>query len=495
MKKFPVIVTFLLPRLRDLIFIGVLYSMVLGGPKLFTNEGDLGWHTTIGKFILNTGTIPTSDIFSHTMYGARFVPHEWGAEVAFAVADRFMGLNGPVLLAALLAAVTILLVYEELIKRGVFRLVALFLTLWIAFVASVHWLARPHMFTFLFIAIWTYALERVYKSEAKKIWYFSLLMWIWANTHGAFFAGFVVWGTYFVDWLWEFWQGRGTKEMGKQLTLIGALSFAVTFINPSGWYLWETTVSFVSSSYLTSHIVEYFSPDFHNKEVWPFMFMVAFALFALMQERKIHVREALLLSGWTVMGLYSIRNLPLFAVTTAPIFGGLIQSWAEKLSGLAKSDSNLRETEKMLRGNFVIVAATLLFGYLLWSGVPLDEKGVGNIYLANKMPVQAVNWLQENPQIGKMFNNYLWGGYILYRMWPEQTTFIDARTDFFGEKLLREYLIVNNTNAGWEGLLDKYDVSWIFIPREGVFYNYLGSNKNTTWHLIYEDDFAVIYRR
>jgi hypothetical protein len=225
------------------------------------------------------------------------------------------------------------------------------------------------------------------------------------------------------------------------------------------------------------------------------MFMIAFALFALMQDRKIHVREALLLSGWTVMGLYSIRNLPLFAVVTAPIYGGLLQPWAEKIPFLEKLDSNLRETEKFLRGNFVIVLATLLFGYLLWIGMPLDEKGTGNVYLADKMPVQAVNWLLQNPQEGKMYNGYLWGGYILYRMWPEQTTFIDARTDFFGEKLLREYLTVNNMNPGWEDILDKYDVSWIFIPKQGVFYNYLISAKNKTWHLIYEDDLAVIFRR
>src|SRR5262245_12620683 len=103
MKKLPVIVMFILPRLRDLIFAGVLYSMILGGPKLFNNDGDLGWHTTMGNFILDTWTIPTKDIFSHTMYGTRFVPHEWGAEVAFALAERFMGLSGDVLLAALLA--------------------------------------------------------------------------------------------------------------------------------------------------------------------------------------------------------------------------------------------------------------------------------------------------------------------------------------------------------------------------------------------------------
>lgn len=495
MKKLPTPFAFLLPRLRDILFIGVFYSMVLKGPGLFSYEGDLGWHTAIGNFILDTWTIPARDIFSHTMHGVRFVPHEWLAEVAFAYAYRLLGLSGAVLLGALLAATAILLVYEELVKRGAFRLVALFITLWIAFVASIHWLARPHMFTFLFVILWTYWLERIYKSEEKILWRFPLLMLIWANTHGAFIAGFVIWGTYLADWILEFWQGRGSKDMGKQLVMIGGLSFGVTFINPSGWHLWETSVGFISNSYLTSRIVEYLSPDFHSRDVWPFLFMIAFALFALVQDRKIYVREALLLSGWTVMGLYSIRNLPLFAVITAPIYGGLIQPWAEKISVLVKWDAKLRETEAALRGNVWIVAATLLFGLALWRGIPLDKKGTGNIYLSDEMPVQAVDWLQENPQNGNMFNDYVWGGYILYRMWPEQNVFIDVRTDFYGEKLLREYITVFNARDGWENILDHYAVSWIFIAKDGALYRYLISVENTAWDLIYEDEIAVIFRR
>jgi hypothetical protein len=151
------------------------------------------------------------------------------------------------------------------------------------------------------------------------------------------------------------------------------------------------------------------------------MFMVAFALFALAQERRLQIREALLLAGWAAMSLYSVRNMPLFAVITAPIYGALIQAWAEKLSILGKWDSNLKETEKALRGWVWMILPTLFFGYILWTGVPIDEKGTGNIFLPDKMPVQAVEWLQENPQDGKLFNDYIWGSYILFRMWPEQT--------------------------------------------------------------------------
>lgn len=495
MKKTPAIISYMLPRLRDILFGTVFATVVFLGPGLFNRDGDLGWHVAIGKYILEARTIPLTDIFSHTMNGVRFVPHEWLAEVAFALAYRLMGLSGDVLLTALLASITVVLVYEELVKRGSFRFVALFVTLWVSFVAAVHLLARPHMFTLLFVTIWTYWLEGVYKGAEKKIWRFPLLMLIWANTHGAFFAGFVVWGTYFADWLLSYWQGQNTKEMGKQLALIGGLSLAVTFINPSGIYLWGTTVGFVGNSYLTSNILEYLSPDFHNKGMWSFMFMVAFALFSLAQERKIQIREALLLAGWAALSLYSVRNMPLFAVITAPIFGALIQPWAEKLSVLGKWDANLKATEQSLRGWVWLALPALFFGYLLSTGAPIDEKGTGNIFLPEKMPVQAVEWLQANPQDGNLFNDYIWGSYVLFRMWPQQTVFIDARTDFYGERLIREYADVIHMNDGWENILDTYDVKWMLIPRDEALAKYLYSVDDDAWHVIYEDDLAVIFRR
>ena len=495
MKKTSSVLAYLLPQPRDILFIGVFFSMIFGGPKLFTNDGDLGRHITIGNYILDTGIIPTRDIFSNTLPGQRLVPHEWLAEVIFALAHRVMGLSGDVFVAALLGAFTILIVYQELIKRGNFRLVALFVAAWVTVVSSVHWLARPHMFTFFFVALWTYGLERFYKNEKIKSWIFPLLMLVWVNTHGAFIAGFVVLGTYIVDWLWEFLQGRGTKEMGKQLLLIGILSFAMTFINPAGIYLWGTSVGYVGNNFMTSHTVEYLSPDFHEKDVWPFMFMVAFALFALMQERKLQVREALLLAGWTILSLYSVRNMPLFAVITAPIYSALIQPWAEKMFNWLKQASGPRESENVLRGYVWIVVPILFFGIVLWRGIPIDQKGTGNIFLPNKMPVQAVNWLQKNPQDGKMFNHFIWGGYILYRMWPNEKVFIDGQTDFYGEALMRQYFDVINVNTNWEKILDQYQVSWLIIPRDETLAKYLYSVDDDPWHVIYEDDTAVIFRR
>ncbi len=320
-------------------------------------------------------------------------------------------------------------------------------------------------------------------------------MLIWVNTHGAFIAGFVVLGTYVVDWIWEFLQGRSRREMGRQLFLIGLISFAVTFINPSGIYLWGTSVGYVSNDFMTSHTVEYLSPDFHEKDMWPFLIMVAFALFALIQETKLQVREALLLAGWTAMSLYSVRNMPLFAVITAPIYGALIQPGVEKMLNWLKPAIGPRESAEVLRGYVWIILPVLFFGFVLWRGIPIDQKGTGNVFLPDKMPVQAVDWLEENPQEGRVFNHFIWGGYILYRMWPEEVVFIDGQTDFYGEALMREYFEVINLSTGWEGILDKYNVSWLLIPRNESLAKHLYSMDDDAWNVIYEDGTAVIFRR
>ena len=118
MKKTPPILAYLLPRPRDILFIGVFFSMLLGGTKLFNNDGDLGRHIAIGNYILDTGTIPTRDIFSHTMAGERLVPHEWLAQVAFAFAHRIMGLSGDVFLAALLGSLTIFAPWAVFVTRS-----------------------------------------------------------------------------------------------------------------------------------------------------------------------------------------------------------------------------------------------------------------------------------------------------------------------------------------------------------------------------------------
>jgi hypothetical protein len=150
-----------------------------------------------------------------------------------------------------------------------------------------------------------------------RIWIFPLLMLIWANTHGAFIAGFVVLGAYITEWLWDLFHGQGDKETGKSLFIISATSFAVTFINPSGYKLWTTSVGYIGNTYLVDHTIEYMSPNFHLAGTWPFLLTLAFFLFSLGQGGKLKLRESILLSGWE--SLLTVQKHSLFAGVAAPM--------------------------------------------------------------------------------------------------------------------------------------------------------------------------------
>ena len=71
---------YVFPRIQDALFITSLIAVANQGPFLLNADGDLGRHITIGNYIAEARTIPTRDIFSHTMNGERLVPHEWLAQ-------------------------------------------------------------------------------------------------------------------------------------------------------------------------------------------------------------------------------------------------------------------------------------------------------------------------------------------------------------------------------------------------------------------------------
>jgi hypothetical protein len=475
--------SYLFPRIQDGFFIGLLVAVSLQGSLLLNADGDLGRHITIGKYIAKNWMIPTRDIFSHTMTGERLVPHEWLSQLSLGAAHAAMGLRGDVLLIAILIATTFTLTYREMLRRNVFRIVALVIAILAASTSMLHWSARPHIFTFLFVALWTYQLE----NQSSKVWLFPLIMLVWANTHGAFIAGFVIWGAHMAGWVWDFLQRQSTKVTARKLLVIGAGSLAVTFINPAGWQLWKTSVGYFGSQFLVDQTLEYQSPNFHNWSTWPFLAMLGLSLIALNAKGRLQIREALLLTGWTLLSLYSARNIPLFAIIAAPYIGQLLHSAMERIVILNRIDQIIMGVEANLRGILYPVLTIVLL-----AGTSLDQPQptTANQFNEARFPVKAIDWLEANPQDGNMFNNFIWGGYILYRMWPQELVFIDGQTDFYGETLTREYVQVMSLQGDWPAVLEKYGVSWVIVQSDKPLVDALFAQLH--WKIVYRDGTATI---
>ncbi|KAF0108700.1 MAG: hypothetical protein FD146_586 [Anaerolineaceae bacterium] len=486
---------FLLPRLRDLVFIAVFYLVIQVGSMLFA-DGDPGRHITAGRTMLATRSVLIEDIFSYTMTGQPLTPHEWLAQVAFGAADMLMGLNGVVLLTAVLLAVTFSVLYTDILRQKPTPLIAAGFALLAALATSLHWLARPHIFTLLYFTLWAGRLKRVAEGEKIPLWQFAVIMLLWANTHGAFIAGFVTWGAYLAGWFLQnrFGAEKPARAALTRLLWIGGLSFLATFLNPVGWRLWQTSLGYVTNRYLVDLTIEYASPDFHAAISWPALLLLVLSLFILSRAwRKSNWTESLLLMGWAALGLYNVRNLPLFAIAAAPIVAAHVQAAASGNAHLARVEAQFHNLERTARGVLWPVTVALLVGGMLAAGVRLDPQRTGYRFRPDVFPVQAVDWLEANPQFGNMFNEFGWGGYLIYRLWPEQKVFIDGQLDFYGETLTRQHEQVVKAEAGWEDVIQQYDIQWMLVPVDEPIARLLLIHPG--WEIVYQDDTAIIARR
>ncbi|MBG0788637.1 MAG: hypothetical protein H0S79_26410, partial [Anaerolineaceae bacterium] len=176
---------YLLPNFNDLVWIVAFIGVLARGHKMMNLDGDLGRHLTIGKYILQNLTIPRFDLFSHTMLGDPVTPHEWFSQVVFALAHNLAGFTGVILVCALVIAATFWLVYRRIRLNTNSLLIALLVAFLAMTTSALHWLSRPHIFTFLFLALWVAVLNRMVQGKVKSWWQLPLLMVLWANFHGA----------------------------------------------------------------------------------------------------------------------------------------------------------------------------------------------------------------------------------------------------------------------------------------------------------------------
>ena len=498
---------YVLPSLGAMIWIGVFIGVIGLGPRMMNIDGDLGRHLTIGRYILDNFRIPTTDLFSYTMFGQSLTPHEWLSQVILALAERWMGLSGVILVCGVVIATSFWLVFRRAVDESQSLLASLILTILAIAASSLHWLSRPHIFTFLMLALWINALDALRKGRLRRWWLLPLIMIVWANLHGAFIAGFVTWGLYGLGAAWDqLWKknpgaSRMPEKFWRSFLSGGAAAFLVSLINPAGAGIWSTSLGFINNAYLVSHTAEYLPPNFQDSSTWPFLVMIGLTLLLFgLRDRALESTRLFPVIGWLVMGLYSVRNVPLFAIIAAPVLAASLGDWLENnqnrfafLSHLSQMDTRLRRTDRRLRG---FLWPVLAFG-IIWAGfstgASLDFQQRGNQFEAQVFPVDAVDYLAAHPLQGNMFNYFPWGGYLLYRLWPETRVFIDGQTDFYGEALTRQYEQVLTLSPGWKAVLDQYQVQWVLVPPGEPL---AGALKNSSgWKMVYQDETAMILSR
>lgn len=468
----------------------VMWLFVAGsGWLVLLADGDTGWHIRAGEYILAHGQVPHSDLFSFTRPDAPWCAWEWLADVLFALAHRAAGLKGVVLLAGTVIASCLTLLFRHMLARGSGFFVALGVCLLAAGASGIHFLARPHVFTLLFLAGSLWLLGRDRREPRGSVWLLIPLTALWANLHAGFVALPVsiaaLVAAAAIERRWD---------LARRYAALAAACAAASLANPYGIGLHRHIVEYLRSDWIRQAVDEFQSPKFRSESSVHFEILLFGGLLATAALlRRGRLGEAVLVVGWAHAALVSVRNVPVFAVVVAPILAAQASrswtGWARDrpaCSVVSILDRVGAGFASSARYTSLWPAALLLVLAILPGHWPRD-------FPENKFPVGLVGRHQDAIAGARVFTSDQWGDYLLYRFGPSQSVFIDGRSDFYGPEIGELYLRTAYGRGDWQGTLERYRVALVLAPKEWPLADLLSSTPG--WRLVEQDGQAALFAR
>ena len=489
---------YIVPSIGDVLLVALFLAMSFSPKFILLGDVDTGWHIRIGEFILDNFFIPDHDIFSYVTPPLPWIVPEWLSEVIMAVLHRASGLNGVVIFFAFLISLIYYLLFRMIRQYQGNIIIDVIIILFVIVSSMIHWLARPHIISAVLFLISYYILDNFQENNNKNYLYLlPPIMLCWVNLHGAFVSGFLLIGIYLISGFIIFLISNGTKKeefktKTKILSLIALLCILISFLNPHGYNIFVYPFKVLSNQYLMDHIIEFMSPNFHQLSVIPFKYLLLFVITVIALTRnKLKLTEIFLTVLFTNMALYSARYILLFSIVVAPILSRHCKLLFKQIKGkfidfLQEKASGIEAIDSLARGYLWVLPLALIIS-LVFSG------GLDHRFDEEKKPVAAVEFLKKEPLKGNMFNEYAFGGYIVYSAYPQYKVFIHGKTDWRGEEKMKEYYKVAHFESGWEDVIEKYNINWIIFNTDSALSRFLKERKD--WYLIYTDKVASIFVR
>ena len=483
-----------IPSIADMIFCVILLFLSFSGNSGLLGDGDTGYHIRAGQYIIQTLSVPKTDIFSFHTPPLPWTAHEWLSEVIMASVHNIAGMSGVVAFFALLLACTITLLFKILKSYGAPTLLAAAIALFVCCASQIHWLARPHVFSFLLMIIWHYLLESWQRGTMNRLYLLPLSMLLWVNLHGGFLGGFILLGAYLIGNLFHtlsqpLYERDLYRKRLSQLMLTTATCLLACLCNPIGYQILLFPFKLVSNRFLMDHVSEFLSPNFHDFLPFKYLLLLLVALLAV-SKKKVEPTELVLILIFTNMALYSARYIPLFALVVAPTLVRQSEQAQKSFSGkladfFSSRSDNIARLDAHATGFLWPAAALIAVVVALGSG------RIHQGFDAKVKAVDAVEFLMQEKIVGNMFNDDEFGDYLIYRGYPTYRVFFDGRSDMYGTDKLQEYLKITGFETGWERIIDKYRITWIFYGTDSNLSRFLLNNRE--WILIYSDKVASIF--
>ena len=494
------------------VFIVLLTTFKISG------DDDVFWHLATGRYIIETGTVPSTDVFGFITEGQEWMPFEWGWDIITFLIFQTTGYTGLSLFRMLIFMIIFLLYFLILRKFNVsYTISTLFLTL-LAFGIIDRLTPRPHIISLLFFVLLLYLIidYRYFKSgNYKKLFFIPLIFLFWTNMHMGVLAGLLLFGIYVFSEVIIFYKPQKfsskeiiplTKPELVRILIILFASVLVMFINPNSFdtYLYayaHTKMKLLETiNEWRSPFDDMFSGGFVSTIYKIFLFGGVLILYYAVKKKDLF--SAILFIGFV---FYSVRAVR-FTVDYIAICSVFLIISVSFIVNSFKNES-LKNFINVSPFPKVLISAALLFFIF---NLPNN-----NLYLehlkyyritgfginSDFIPTQMYDFMRVNriTEIGERpFNHFGTGGSLVWNF-PDSKNFIDSRN--LNDEIFFEYNGIISMKPGFEKKLDEHDIDYalylapdlVRMPQEmeRTIISYF--TKNEDWKLVFWDDKSFLF--
>ena len=470
-------------------------------------DSDLWWHLRAGEETWSSGKPLLEDSFSFSRSGKHWINHSWLSQVGMYLLFHWKGYLGLGSVMASLATISMMMLFFQMEGPALYKS---FLIVLGSLVSAFIWSPRPQLVSLVLMSVVSYLLY-LYKWKCRDyLLALPILFVLWSNLHGGYPLGLMLIGLMVGGEILNHTLGIKSKftlkwERIRRLGILTIVSIFALLINPNGINTWWIPFHTVRVEALQELISEWASPDFHNLPQQSILWLF-FGLFISVgfSKRMLDGTDLLMVVWFGYLAFLARRNYGPYVIVAVPVLSRhlwrVLKTWFNRLKTIVKinlkqiermlslgvpriSERNIRQKGLNLGIVFLLALIAYLKIYIVTHPVLMDA------YLKVLYPVQAVTWLCEHDIQGRLFNEYNWGGYLIWFLRDSQV-FIDGRTDLYGDDIIREWLDVTQLHVNWEDILEKAEVDLILLAPDRPITKVL---TEYDWRLLYMDEQSALY--
>jgi len=420
------------------------------------SDYDLFWHLLMGEDMIKKGVIERFDIYSFTSFGHSVFNHEWLSEVIMTACYKLGGEWGIIfwrwIMTGLIVALAVHLI--SLISKSGLNRIVIFLCFVLVLRPAVSF--RVQLFTVvMLLVLLNFIYAAAIRDRLPKILWIGLLFVLWANLHGAFVLGLLVWFAYVGEYVLKERSVFGLKNV----IAAALVPVLVTLVNPYGIKLWWFILSELSNPISSEYISEWQRFSFQPRELAFFLVcLLSWAAYLKSGREKRAAQTALLVLA-SVMGFSSVRHTPLFVVLCLPVM-------ADHFDGVLLNIRGHVKDGKALSGIWInFVAGVFVFFSVIFFTLGIPDTWQIDVE-KDELPFQLVHFIKTNQMKGNLFVPLHWGGYVLFHLYPEVKVSIDGRwAMIYPHDVMRDNMdfAYNGKDGKWKQILGTYKADYALV--------------------------------